>query len=161
MSPALEYYTRSNFSSQDNKCQQFVGHHARNFTAAKRDVYNNPRLDPKRFLDGPLSDNPATRLRQMLARPGIVVHTNSFIRSFVYLQGSSGCSGCLRWYQCSMRPWSRFLLLIPKAIPILPYYGKVSEWLFFSGAATTASRLGQPDLAIATLNDFVQVCRPE
>jgi hypothetical protein len=25
-----------------------------------------------------------------------------------------------------------------------------------SGAATTASRLGQPDLAIATLNDFVQ-----
>lgn len=24
-----------------------------------------------------------------------------------------------------------------------------------SGAATTASRLGQPDLAIATLNDFV------
>ena len=26
----------------------------------------------------------------------------------------------------------------------------------FSGAATTASRLGQPDLAIATLNDFVQ-----
>ena len=26
-----------------------------------------------------------------------------------------------------------------------------------SGAATTASRLGQPDLAIATLNDFVQV----
>lgn len=27
----------------------------------------------------------------------------------------------------------------------------------FSGAATTASRLGQPDLAIATLNDFVQV----
>jgi len=26
-----------------------------------------------------------------------------------------------------------------------------------SGAATTASRLGQPDLAIATLNDFVGV----
>lgn len=26
----------------------------------------------------------------------------------------------------------------------------------FSGAATTASRLGMPDLAIATLNDFVQ-----
>lgn len=25
-----------------------------------------------------------------------------------------------------------------------------------SGAATTASRLGQPDLAIATLNDFVE-----
>ena len=28
---------------------------------------------------------------------------------------------------------------------------------FISGAATTASRLGQPDLAIATLNDFVEV----
>lgn len=28
--------------------------------------------------------------------------------------------------------------------------------MFLSGAATTASRLGQPDLAIATLNDFVQ-----
>ena len=27
---------------------------------------------------------------------------------------------------------------------------------YHSGAATTASRLGQPDLAIATLNDFVQ-----
>lgn len=36
-------------------------------------VYYNPRLDPKLFLDGPLSVNPATRLRQMLARPGIVV----------------------------------------------------------------------------------------
>jgi len=30
------------------------------------------------------------------------------------------------------------------------------EVLYQSGAATTASRLGQPDLAIATLNDFVQ-----
>jgi len=29
--------------------------------------------------------------------------------------------------------------------------------LHTSGAATTASRLGQPDLAIATLNDFVEV----
>lgn len=31
---------------------------------------------------------------------------------------------------------------------------------YSSGAATTASRLGQPDLAIATLNDFVQVNHP-
>ena len=29
-----------------------------------------------------------------------------------------------------------------------------------SGAATTASRLGQPDVAIATLNDFVEVSNP-
>lgn len=36
-------------------------------------VYYNARLDPKNFLEGPLSCNPATRLRQMLARPGIVV----------------------------------------------------------------------------------------
>ena len=36
-------------------------------------VYYNPRLDPKNYLEGPLSPNPATRLRQMLARPGIVV----------------------------------------------------------------------------------------
>ena len=36
-------------------------------------VYYNSRLDPKNYLDGPLSWNPATRLRQMLARPGIVV----------------------------------------------------------------------------------------
>lgn len=37
------------------------------------EVYSNPRLDPSNYLDGPLSWNPATRLRQMLARPGIVV----------------------------------------------------------------------------------------
>ncbi|KAH8832397.1 Pyruvate/Phosphoenolpyruvate kinase-like domain-containing protein [Flagelloscypha sp. PMI_526] len=30
------------------------------------------------------------------------------------------------------------------------------EAMYMSGAATTASRLGQPDVAIATLNDFVQ-----
>ena len=36
-------------------------------------VYYNPRLDPKNYLEGPLSWDPATRLRQMLARPGIIV----------------------------------------------------------------------------------------
>ena len=41
------------------------------------DVYYNPRLDPKNYLDGALSWNPATRLRQMLARPGIVVGLSS------------------------------------------------------------------------------------
>lgn len=30
------------------------------------------------------------------------------------------------------------------------------DCLYQSGAATTASRLGMPDLAIATLNDFVE-----
>lgn len=37
------------------------------------------------------------------------------------------------------------------------------QYLYFfvrySGAATTASRLGQPDLAVATLNDFVQAAQ--
>lgn len=44
-------------------------------------TYYNPRLDPKNYLHGPLSPNPATRLRQMLARPGIVVRP--FLRFFV------------------------------------------------------------------------------
>ena len=35
--------------------------------------YYNARLDPKNYLEGPLSLDPCTRLRQMLARPGIVV----------------------------------------------------------------------------------------
>ena len=39
----------------------------------RSNVYYNPRLDPKNYLEGPLSTNAATRLRQMLARPGIVV----------------------------------------------------------------------------------------
>ncbi len=42
------------------------------------ETYNNSRLDPKNFLDGPLSPNPATRLRQMLARPGTIVRQSSF-----------------------------------------------------------------------------------
>ncbi|KIM40333.1 hypothetical protein M413DRAFT_413984 [Hebeloma cylindrosporum] len=121
MSPALEYYDRPNFSSQDDRCQQFVDHHARNSTAAKQDVYDNPRLHPKRFLDGPLSKNPATRLRQMLARPGIVVAPG-------ICDGISARCALEAGFSC----------------------------LYQSGAATTASRLGQPDLAIATLNDFVQ-----
>jgi len=44
----------------------------------KAGVYYNPRLDPENFLEGPLSWDPATRLRQMLARPGIVVRTDAF-----------------------------------------------------------------------------------
>ena len=61
------------------KHQEFFDHQARNNgSAPRRDVYYNPRLDPKNFLDGPLSTNPATRLRQMLARPGIVVRKMTF-----------------------------------------------------------------------------------
>ena len=40
--------------------------------------YYNPRLNPKNYLEGALSPNPATRLRQLLARPGIIVgHSTS------------------------------------------------------------------------------------
>jgi hypothetical protein len=35
--------------------------------------FTNSRLDPNNYVEGPLSVKPATRLRQMLARPGIVV----------------------------------------------------------------------------------------
>lgn len=42
-------------------------------STANEDAYYNPRFDPANFLEGPLSNNPATRLRQMLARPGIIV----------------------------------------------------------------------------------------
>ncbi|KAG9312200.1 phosphoenolpyruvate pyruvate domain-containing protein [Chiua virens] len=87
----------------------------------KAGVYYNPRLDPKNFLEGPLSWDAATRLRQLLARPGIVVAPG-------ICDGISARCALEAGFDC----------------------------LYQSGAATTASRLGQPDVAIATLNDFVQ-----
>ncbi|KAF9446520.1 Phosphoenolpyruvate/pyruvate domain-containing protein [Macrolepiota fuliginosa MF-IS2] len=89
--------------------------------AGPNDPYYNPRLDPKNYLEGPLSDNAATRLRQLLARPGIVVAPGI-------------CDGISA--RCALEAGF--------------------ECLYQSGAATTASRMGQPDLAIATLNDFVE-----
>uniref|UniRef100_A0A0W0FVV2 Putative oxaloacetate acetylhydrolase n=1 Tax=Moniliophthora roreri TaxID=221103 RepID=A0A0W0FVV2_MONRR len=82
--------------------------------------YNNPRLDPRNFLEGELSLNPATRLRQLLARPGTII-------------APGVCDGISA--RCALE--AEF------------------DCLYQSGAATTASRLGQPDLAMATLNDFV------
>ncbi|KAF8142670.1 oxaloacetate acetylhydrolase [Mycena galopus ATCC 62051] len=84
-------------------------------------AYYNARLDPSNYLDGPLSSNPATRLRQMLARPGIITAPG-------ICDGISARCAIEAGFEC----------------------------LYQSGAATTASRLGQPDLAIATLNDFVE-----
>ncbi|KZT21070.1 Phosphoenolpyruvate/pyruvate domain-containing protein [Neolentinus lepideus HHB14362 ss-1] len=84
-------------------------------------AYYNPRLDPKNYLEGELSWNPATRLRQMLARPGIIAAPG-------VCDGISARCAIEAGFTC----------------------------LYQSGAATTASRLGQPDVAIATLNDFVQ-----
>ncbi|KDR75646.1 hypothetical protein GALMADRAFT_68445 [Galerina marginata CBS 339.88] len=124
MSPSLSYSSRGNpshFNSQEESYHTLFGHQARTVSAPRRDVYYNPRLDPKNFLDGPLSSNPATRLRQMLARPGIVVAPG-------ICDGISARCALEAGFSC----------------------------LYQSGAATTASRLGQPDLAIATLNDFVQ-----
>ncbi|KAF8883288.1 Phosphoenolpyruvate/pyruvate domain-containing protein [Infundibulicybe gibba] len=88
-------------------------------TTSTGGVYYNARLDPKNYLEGPLSTNPATRLRQMLARPGIVVAPG-------ICDGISARCAIEAGFDC----------------------------LYQSGAATTASRMGQPDLAIATLNDF-------
>ncbi|KAF9061807.1 oxaloacetate acetylhydrolase [Rhodocollybia butyracea] len=86
--------------------------------------YNNPRLNPENFKDGPLSVNAATRLRQMLARPGVIVCPGVFDGVSVRLALEAG-------FEC----------------------------LYQSGAAVTASRLGQPDLAMATLNDFADAAR--
>ncbi|KAF9047444.1 oxaloacetate acetylhydrolase [Panaeolus papilionaceus] len=86
-----------------------------------RTPYHNPRLDPKNYLEGPLASNSATRLRQLLARPGIVVAPG-------ICDGISARCAIEAGFEC----------------------------LYQSGAATTASRLGQPDLAIATLNDFAE-----
>ncbi|KAF9035348.1 Phosphoenolpyruvate/pyruvate domain-containing protein, partial [Hymenopellis radicata] len=77
-----------------------------------------------RILDGPLSPIPSTPLRQMLARPGIVVASG-------ICDGISARAALEAGFEC----------------------------LYQSGATTTASRMGQPNLAIATLNDFVGVCR--
>ncbi|KAJ7745088.1 Pyruvate/Phosphoenolpyruvate kinase-like domain-containing protein [Mycena metata] len=94
---------------------------ARNLNGNDAPVYYNARLDPLNYLEGPLSNNPATRLRQMLARPGIITAPG-------ICDGISARCAIEAGFEC----------------------------LYQSGAATTASRLGQPDLAIATLNDFSQ-----
>ncbi|KAJ7876143.1 phosphoenolpyruvate pyruvate domain-containing protein [Mycena olivaceomarginata] len=94
---------------------------AQRTVAAATGVYYNARLDPANYMDGPLSCHPATRLRQMLARPGIITAPG-------ICDGISARCAIEAGFEC----------------------------LYQSGAATTASRLGQPDLAIATLNDFVE-----
>lgn len=124
-------------------------------------VYYNARLDPKNYLEGPLSSNPATRLRQMLARPGIVVcepckNTKSECahESFAYsrLRQVSAMASALDV------PLKQASTACTRGKSILLYFLlDIFLTCDFSGAATTASRLGQPDLAIATMNDFVQV----
>ncbi|KAG6850868.1 hypothetical protein H0H93_007486 [Arthromyces matolae] len=119
MSPALDYFTfNSNVASPRRETGSMTPD---SLVSVDGENYYNPRLDPANFLNGPLSANPATRLRQMLARPGIIVAPG-------ICDGISARCAIEAGFHC----------------------------LYQSGAATTASRLGQPDLAIATLNDFVQ-----
>lgn len=70
MAPALDYFTKSSTQALAPIPAPVAS------SAPSNGVYYNARLDPKNYLEGPLSENPATRLRQMLARPGIVVSNN-------------------------------------------------------------------------------------
>ncbi|PPQ93852.1 hypothetical protein CVT25_013560 [Psilocybe cyanescens] len=122
--PGLEYFPKTEAapasSSRVAESSHLESQETLNGGPSRPDVYYNPRLDPKNYLEGPLSVNAATRLRQMLARPGIVVAPG-------ICDGISARCAIEAGFDC----------------------------MYQSGAATTASRLGQPDLAIATLNDFV------
>jgi hypothetical protein len=75
MSPAPDYFTKTATNTQAERARR-VAEPPRPIQAESsnsKPVYHNPRLDPKNYLEGRVSTNPATRLRQMLARPGIVV----------------------------------------------------------------------------------------
>ena len=68
--PGLELYGSSESSAAATTAVELP---AASTSAQASGGYCNPRYDPKNYLEGPLSLNAATRLRQMLARPGIVV----------------------------------------------------------------------------------------
>ncbi|KIK39567.1 hypothetical protein CY34DRAFT_326167 [Suillus luteus UH-Slu-Lm8-n1] len=129
MAPGLDFFKSSDSSdvpvvqvSPDAEPEDIsVSKSASPEAAPRPGVYYNSRLDPKNFLEGELSFDAATRLRQMLARPGIVIAPG-------ICDGISARCALEAGFDC----------------------------MYQSGAATTASRLGMPDLAIATLNDFVQ-----
>jgi len=125
--PGLDYFSnteRAVPSTQANGNSPDMVVDAPLKVAPDSDVYYNPRLDPKNYLEGPLSTNAATRLRQMLARPGIVIAPG-------ICDGISARCALEAGFDC----------------------------MYQSGAATTASRLGQPDVAIATMNDFVEAAQ--
>lgn len=93
-------------------------------------VYSNPRLDPSNFLDGPLSLNPATRLRQMLARPGIVVGCSKDPRerALIVRQVAPGiCDGISA--RCALE--AGFSCLYQRYSMILQYFKAQAEDLFF------------------------------
>jgi hypothetical protein len=74
-----------------------------------QEAYFNERLAPENYRSGLLSSNPATRLRQMLARPGIVVRFSarslSLISMIIFIKG---CTWNLRRHQCQVRFRGRF-----------------------------------------------------
>lgn len=72
--PGLEYFTkRSTSQPSRSSSTTHVDSLPESKDSSPSQVYSNPRLNPSNYLHGPLSWNPATRLRQLLARPGIVV----------------------------------------------------------------------------------------
>jgi hypothetical protein len=76
MAPGIDYRSASAADSSHENLAPPTTHESLGNTgndSPSSGVYYNARLDPKNYLEGPLSWNPATRLRQMLARPGIVV----------------------------------------------------------------------------------------
>lgn len=73
MSPAPDYFTKTSVKAERPRRAAEPQRPTQEESSPSKAVYSNPRLDPANFLEGPLSTNPATRLRQMLARPGIVV----------------------------------------------------------------------------------------
>ncbi|PPQ63027.1 hypothetical protein CVT24_005973 [Panaeolus cyanescens] len=138
MAPALDYFSKAADRHISEASPALTEMPRPDIQTPDDDVYYNPRLDPKNFLEGPLSDQPATRLRQMLARPGIVVAPG-------ICDGISARCALEAGFSCLYQRFDAS-------------YCFEATWLTkntFSGAATTASRLGQPDLAIATMNDFV------
>lgn len=72
MSPALDYFTSNKAAFVQSQNENQAAPHLPD-SPCEDETYYNARLDPVNYLEGPLSSNPATRLRQMLARPGIVV----------------------------------------------------------------------------------------
>lgn len=105
--PGVDYY-----SNTDNTSSRSA---APVVSSSAPGVYYNARLDPKNYLEGPLSDNPATRLRQMLARPGIVVRANHFfVRSSFSHIARQGCPWYLRRYKCALCSRSWLYLHVPE-----------------------------------------------
>jgi hypothetical protein len=125
MSPAVDYFV---YSTRETQTAPQSSTTEPAVWKETDEAYYNPRLDPANYLEGPLSVNAATRLRQMLARPGIVVSTyNTLHPPVTYLQfrwrpGSAMAlvQGVL-WKQASpacTKGWSNFFIKMRTAIDL-------------------------------------------